>query len=430
MKNAPLMILFLLILGLWASGMSSPLEGAPGEQMTVIRAERVITGDGEELAPGEIVIEDGKIVLVGKNLEFPANARVIDASDQTVMAGMILPWTTFGTSPVALSGVNCAWAGNSWVLPGEVEWDKLLELGFVAAVYPPSGSGFPGHGVVLKTSGPDDSRVLLERAFLTVTMISNSRDRRTIGQGFASARKEIEKAKKAKEEWEKKQKEEAEKKEAKKEGEEEAQSKPAVFEAPKIPPDIAPLVDILEKKDESLPLVFHLTSAGGLLHLDSALEDIEEVKDSDRHRSFLLPGGRNGGLHPIVEMLGERKATVIMPPSVTVLPFTIERICIPVALSRAGCKLVTQPTTDNVSGYRSLLVNLSNLVRHGLSREEALASVTRNPAQWLGIDSSHGTIEKGKSADLVFFDRDPLAPGAKVSRTMAGGEMVWERGEQ
>ncbi|HIN80210.1 MAG TPA: hypothetical protein EYN00_03960, partial [Planctomycetes bacterium] len=198
-------------------------------------------------------------------------------------------------------------------------------------------------------------------------------------------------------------------------------------EPPEISPDIAPIVDILEKKKEALPIVFQLGAAGGLLHLDQVLETIEEVRDSERHRSFLLPGGRNGALHQIVEMLGERKATVVMPPSVTVLPYTIERICIPVALSRAGCKLVTRPTTDSIGGYRSLLVNLADLVRHGLSRAEALASVTSNPATWLGIDKTHGTIEKGKSADLVFFDRDPLAPGARVSRMMAGGLTVWER---
>lgn len=45
----------------------------------------------------------------------------------------------------------------------------------------------------------------------------------------------------------------------------------------------------------------------------------------------------------------------------------------------------------------------------GMSPLEALASATRKPAEWLGLADSLGTIERGKLADLVLLDADPLA---------------------
>jgi imidazolonepropionase-like amidohydrolase len=44
----------------------------------------------------------------------------------------------------------------------------------------------------------------------------------------------------------------------------------------------------------------------------------------------------------------------------------------------------------------------------GMSPQEALASATRRPAEWLGLADSVGTIETGKVADLVLLEANPL----------------------
>lgn len=43
-----------------------------------------------------------------------------------------------------------------------------------------------------------------------------------------------------------------------------------------------------------------------------------------------------------------------------------------------------------------------------MSPMEALATATREPAEWLGLADSVGTIERGKVADLVLLDANPL----------------------
>ena len=41
-----------------------------------------------------------------------------------------------------------------------------------------------------------------------------------------------------------------------------------------------------------------------------------------------------------------------------------------------------------------------------------------------------GTIEKGKDADLVFLNGDPLATDTRVTRVMTFGEIAWEAPKQ
>ena len=72
-------------------------------------------------------------------------------------------------------------------------------------------------------------------------------------------------------------------------------------------------------------------------------------------------------------------------------------------------------TSGVVAGF-SLHDELELMVGAGLTSEEALASATRLPATWLGVDRDRGTIEVGKRADLVLLDADPLLAVANTRR--------------
>ncbi|MBN1316549.1 MAG: N-acetylglucosamine-6-phosphate deacetylase [Anaerolineales bacterium] len=55
-----------------------------------------------------------------------------------------------------------------------------------------------------------------------------------------------------------------------------------------------------------------------------------------------------------------------------------------------------------------------------LSVEQATSLVTKNPARIFGIETSKGTIEPGKDADLVVFDRN-----IRIWMTIIGGKIVY-----
>ncbi len=56
----------------------------------------------------------------------------------------------------------------------------------------------------------------------------------------------------------------------------------------------------------------------------------------------------------------------------------------------------------------TLHTEMKNLTEAGLSNYAALESATRNPALFFGTIAQTGTIEKGKKADLVLLDANPL----------------------
>lgn len=52
----------------------------------------------------------------------------------------------------------------------------------------------------------------------------------------------------------------------------------------------------------------------------------------------------------------------------------------------------------------------------GLSNYAALETATRNPAMFFGTLASTGTVEKGKRADLVLLDANPLEDIANTQK--------------
>ncbi|HXE79598.1 MAG TPA: amidohydrolase family protein [Vicinamibacterales bacterium] len=84
------------------------------------------------------------------------------------------------------------------------------------------------------------------------------------------------------------------------------------------------------------------------------------------------------------------------------------------------------PQTWNVPGF-SIHRELQYLVRAGLTPYQALETGTRNIAAFFGTESERGTIERGKRADLVVLDANPLedvASTGKVAAVVLGGRLL------
>ena len=67
------------------------------------------------------------------------------------------------------------------------------------------------------------------------------------------------------------------------------------------------------------------------------------------------------------------------------------------------------------------------LVEAGLTPMQALKTATRNSAEFLGKLDSVGTVERGKSADLVLLDANPLDDihnAARISAVILQGQIV------
>jgi imidazolonepropionase-like amidohydrolase len=87
-------------------------------------------------------------------------------------------------------------------------------------------------------------------------------------------------------------------------------------------------------------------------------------------------------------------------------------------MARAGVPILAgtdAPGTRRVPGP-SLVEELETLVAAGLTPLQALRSATLNPARFLGLSDSLGTVAPGKLADLVLLDANPLDDIAALRR--------------
>ena len=84
--------------------------------------------------------------------------------------------------------------------------------------------------------------------------------------------------------------------------------------------------------------------------------------------------------------------------------------------------------SDDAELMRRLNTEAAKAMKYGgMSREDALAMVTINPARQLGVDNRVGSIEVGKDADMVIYDKDPLSTFSKVQKVMIDGTKYFDR---
>lgn len=95
----------------------------------------------------------------------------------------------------------------------------------------------------------------------------------------------------------------------------------------------------------------------------------------------------------------------------------------PTRLSEAGITVAI--TTDHpVIPLQYLMLCVSLAVKAGMKTDEAFRAVTINPARILGLDHRIGSVKKGKDADLVLFDGDPLDIMTRVKQVYIDGRTV------
>ncbi len=106
--------------------------------------------------------------------------------------------------------------------------------------------------------------------------------------------------------------------------------------------------------------------------------------------------------------------------------FTMDKNVL-VAMSRAGVPIMAG--TDAMNPYCfpgfSLHDELAMMVDAGMTPLAALQSATINPAKFLGRTSETGTVEPGKSADLLLLGADPLADIRNTTQIQG----VWLKGQ-
>jgi imidazolonepropionase-like amidohydrolase len=130
----------------------------------------------------------------------------------------------------------------------------------------------------------------------------------------------------------------------------------------------------------------------------------------------------------LADVLAERQIPCIVGPLFTTrskVELRERTLANPGRLANAG--VLVALTTDHPVVPINFLVHQATLaVKEGMSRDDALRSLTVNPAQMMGLADRVGALEMGRDGDVVIWDGDPLDVMSRARRVFVNGVSVYE----
>ncbi|HEV8598173.1 MAG TPA: amidohydrolase family protein [Gemmatimonadales bacterium] len=90
--------------------------------------------------------------------------------------------------------------------------------------------------------------------------------------------------------------------------------------------------------------------------------------------------------------------------------------------------VVVTINSDSDERARRLYQEAAKAMKYGgASEEEAIRMITLNAAKQLGVEKQTGSIDIGKDADLAIFSGHPFAPASRVEMTLIDGRVFFDR---
>ena len=407
------------------------LHAADAHPATVVyQGGRILTAAGPVFDPGTLVVSQGKIVDVGPtdSVAIPKDAQVEDVSGKVIIPGLVDTHSHLGV--YSRPGVQANSDGNEMTGPvqGIVRaldslnpYDpgiRMANAGGVttANVMPGSGNVIGGQTIYVKLRGytPEQMWIASPDVLGGLKMANGENPKRAYGSRdkapgtrmkvAALQRSEFLAAKAYLAKWD------------------QYRKKLGTGETA-TPPDVdlglEPLVEVLQHKRT---VHFHTHRADDIL-------TVLRLKDEFGFELVIQHGTES---YKVIDAIAHHK----VPVSLTLVDSPggkAEVIDIKdqtgAELTRAGIKVMVN-TDDPVTESRFLLRTAATTVRGGLPAEEALKTVTINPAQALHLDHQVGSLEKGKDADFVILSGEPFSVYTRVLETYIDGKPVFRLSDE
>ncbi len=410
------------------AGNYRPVASAP----VLIRGATVLTGTGERLDGADVLIEGGEIAAVGRALD-AGKTRVVDASGKWVTPGIIDVHSHLGVYPSP--GVTAHADGNEMIHPvtpnvwaEHAVWPQ--DPGFATAlaggvtamqVLPGSGNLIGGRGVTLKNvpattmqamkfpdaphglkmaCGENPKRFYGEKGQAPMTRMGNVAGYRAAFQEAVEYRRT----------WNK-YVENGEGNEDKDNG-----------EPPKRDFRLDTLVSAMEGdiqvhihcyRADEMAVMLDLAKEFGF-RIAAFHHGVEAYKLADR----LAAEGVCGALWAdwwgfkmeAYDGIQENIALVDRP--------------------QEGCAIVHSDSPEGIQRLNQEAAKVMGQARRigiDIAPERAIRWLTANPAKAMGIADRTGTLEKGKMADVVIWDRDPFSVYAHAEQVYVDGALLYDR---
>ncbi|HEX8072276.1 MAG TPA: amidohydrolase family protein [Pyrinomonadaceae bacterium] len=390
---------------------------------TLIRNATVLTASHGTLQNADILIRNGKIAAVGPNLKAGANARVVDAAGKFVTPGIIDCHSHSMLDTINEGSLSVTSMARTRDVLNPTDPDLYRELAggtTTLNLLHGSANSIGGQNTVVKIKyGRPAAEFIFQGAPPGIKFALGENPKRSNGfnipgvpRRYPATRMGVEetirdaftRARNYKRSWD-------DYRAAQSRGDKAA-----------VPPrrdlQLEPLVEVLEGKryvhshcyraDEILMLIRIADEFGFKVRtFQHVLEGYKVAKEIAAHGAGASPFADNWGY--------KLEAYDAIPYNTAVM-------------TRAG--IIVSVNSDSDERARRLNIEAAKVMKYGgLTEEEALRTVTLNPAIQLGIDKRVGSIDVGKDADLVIWTAHPFSVYARVEQTYIEGEVFFDRAQ-
>jgi imidazolonepropionase-like amidohydrolase len=356
---------------------------------------------------GDLLIENGKIVAIERNIEVTEHMTIIDARGLHLLPGFIDVHTHLG-----LYDEGTGWAGNDanetvevltphirsmdGIHPLDIAFQDAIQNGITTVhIMPGSQNVIGGTTCVVKTAGKSiDKMIMKEPAGLKIALGENPKRIHSNGNKESITRMGIM-----------------------------GMLREAFHEASHYGHDqdfrMAPILKALRRE---IPVRIHAHRADDIL---SAVRFAEEF-NLDLRIEHCTEG------HLIAEELAGQNLKVSVGPTLTRRSkIELKNKTWHTYQVLAEYDIEVSITTDHpYTPIQYLNVCAALAVREGLDEQKALEGITINPARNLQIEHQAGSLEIGKDADIVLWTHHPFHYLAKPVMTMINGKIIYKKNKK
>ncbi|MFM8517432.1 MAG: amidohydrolase family protein [Nevskiaceae bacterium] len=391
---------FAMILGACALGVVLSVVGtASTADSVLIRNATVHTMTSEARSGTDVLIRDGRIVEIGRNLATPSGMRVIDAQGRPVTPGIFAGLTRVGLEEIGLESTT----GDHAHRLGQMRPEFDVSLAYNPAamsvgVHRSNGLTFTvltpgaasGGSLVAGLGAPvslDGSAILPQR----ILFVDLGGDANDLSGGSRAAQFML--------------------------------LRQAIVEARA--PNLVMVHDERLLSPSGRQVLLEFLKNPGLIVFDvDRAADIRNVIRLVREEKLraVIRGGSEGWR--IAGELAGAQIPVILDPLVNLpdsfddLGATLENAA---RLRKAGVTVAISLRGSDVDDAGKMRQAAGNAVAHGMPWADGLAAITRVPAELFGIGARFGSLAAGRPADLVMWSRDPLEVSSAAQLVITNG---------
>lgn len=402
--------------GLLAVALLAPAASA---QTIAITGGRVFPVSGAPIDNGTVLIRDGRIVAVGSAVAIPADAQRIDATGKWVTPGLFNPSTLLGLVEVGAVAetrqasarstdedrIHAAFRSWEGLNPASVLFAAARNEGITNVMIHPQGGLVSGQAAVLDIVNGSLSDMLVRAPVAMVAQVANPGGAGTGSRGELLLRLR------------------------------ELLDDTRAYQRNRTAFDRGETRELAASRSDLEAMIPVLEGRMLLIVEAEASSDIEAAIDIARQYDLRIAIGGGSEAWRVAGKLAAARIPVFagamnnIPGSFATLGARQENAGL---LRRAGVEVLLIGTGSDPDAFnvRNIRQEAGNAVAYGMSWDDALRAITLVPAQLFGVADKLGSLQPGRTANVVVWSGDPFEFSTTVDHVLVRGQRIAEPSRQ